>query len=230
MADMTDNYTNLSKYLNNNDYIVPDAPRSSRRMDFAVNDVIGAPPLEMVFLFESPHVTELCTGIPVTGNAGSYAMSILCPTATQSLGFWVNKHPNAKIAILNVSPVPLQKGAYRNREVLPDVNESEWTILESFRRDGKHTRPPKQAIFETLYNGLADRVKALKMARECMFITCGNFATIFGQELSTRGVLDKLANDPVCVYYPAYGAWNRKGSDERVKNLVDVIDKFRILC
>jgi hypothetical protein len=77
--------------------------------------------VELVFVFESPHVDELRTGLPVVGTAGRSALRFLGPgqPKDRSLGHFVQQSHAAgdgRIAILNVSNVPMQETAFIDDE------------------------------------------------------------------------------------------------------------------
>jgi hypothetical protein len=77
--------------------------------------------VELVFVFESPHVDELKAGLPVVGAAGKSALRFLLPdqAGDLSLGRFVQQRHAAgddRIAILNVSNVPMQAAAFLDIE------------------------------------------------------------------------------------------------------------------
>src|SRR3954454_17524089 len=86
--------------------------------------------LKLVFVFESPHVDELKTALPVAGAAGKSALRFLLPDQPRdlSLGRFVQQSHAAgddRIAILNVSNVPMQAAAFVDVEA-PELGEGDW--------------------------------------------------------------------------------------------------------
>lgn len=183
----------------------------------------GAEPLKLVFIFESPHVDELADGIPVAGRAGRSVLSHLraADVTEESLGSFVKERHNAgdsRIAILNVSTVPLQEGAFTH-SAPPCLAAEDWSLLNKVRESRARYVPARRQDVETsrvddiLLRGLQARFKALKMSADCVVVTCGLFAQRFGRALGgLHG--DKTREVP----HPSRNLWNR-ASGEKVAQL-----------
>ena len=94
--------------------------------------------VELVFVFESPHVDELRDRLPVAGAAGKSALRFLMSDQPRdlSLGRFVQQSHVAgdqRIAILNVSNVPMQAAAFVDVGA-PELEEGEWALIERVRR------------------------------------------------------------------------------------------------
>jgi hypothetical protein len=178
--------------------------------------------VELVFVFESPHVDELRTGLPVVGAAGKSALRFPLPDPPKdlSLGRFVQQSHAARddrIAILNVSNVPMQAAAFVDAEA-PDLKESEWTLIEAVRRSrarsvssmrGAQTR----AISGVLVDGLRKRLSDVATGFEGGVVSAGTFA----QRMVAAAFPDLT---PLHVPHPSFNQWNRVAN----QNLPDLID------
>ncbi len=160
-----------------------------------VGDLVlqGAGDVDLVFLLESPHTDELVSKHPVAGVAGRDALAILLgeTRGAQSLGVFVKDNldgGDARVAILNVSTVPLQERAFRSRAKIPAPPLSDWSVLDDMRDAKKAARvavnPAAQAVIAALHADLQRRMRDVPMATDCIVAVCGGFAHPFGRALS----------------------------------------------
>jgi hypothetical protein len=185
--------------------------------------------VELVFVFESPHVDELRTGLPVVGAAGKSALRFLLPgqPKDRSLGRFVQQSHAAgddRIAILNVSNVPMQEAAFVDAEA-PDLGEAEWTVIEKVRRSrarslssmrGTETR----AISEVLVDGLRHRLSGVATGSEGRVVAAGTFA----QRMVAAAYPD-LTPSPLRVPHPSFNQWNRM-ANQNLTDLIAARDRF----
>ena len=185
--------------------------------------------VELVFVFESPHVDELRTGLPVVGAAGKSALRFLLPgqPKDRSLGRFVQQSHAAgddRIAILNVSNVPMQEAAFVDAEA-PDLGEGEWTLIEKVRRSrarsvssmrGAETR----AISEVLVDGLRNRLSGVATGSEGRVVAAGTFA-----QRMVAAAFPDLTPSPLHVPHPSFNQWNRM-ANQNLPDLIDARDRF----
>lgn len=159
-----------------------------------VGDLVlqGAGDVDLVFLLESPHTDELVSKHPVAGAAGRDALAILLgqTRGTQSLGLFVKDNidaGDARVAILNVSTVPLQEKAFKPRAKICAPPLSDWNVLDDMRDAKKAARvavsPTAQAVIAALHVDLQRRMREVPMATGCIVAVCGGFAHPFGRAL-----------------------------------------------
>jgi hypothetical protein len=180
--------------------------------------------VELVFVFESPHVDELRTGLPVVGAAGKSALRFLLPDQPSdlSLGRFVRQSHAAgddRIAILNVSNVPMQAGAFVDVEA-PELEEGEWALIERVRRSRARSMSSmrgagKQAISEALVDGLRKRLSGVAPGFEGRVVAAGTLA-----QRVVAAAFPDLTPDPLHVPHPSFNQWNRLAN----KNLPALID------
>lgn len=184
---------------------------------------------QLVFVFESPHVDELRAGLPVVGAAGKSALRFLLPgqPKDRSLGCFVQQSYAAgddRIAILNVSNVPMQEAAFVDAET-PDLGEVEWTLIEKARRSrarslssmrGTGTR----AISEVLVDGLRHRLSGVATGSEGRVVAAGTFA-----QRMVASAFPDLTPTPLRVPHPSFNQWNRMANQE-LTDLIAARDRF----
>ncbi|MGL4557968.1 MAG: hypothetical protein ACRCV5_10720 [Afipia sp.] len=178
--------------------------------DFYVRDLL--PPaqtaVELLLILESPHTEEVKAGTPVVGGAGQSALDyLLGDTSGRSLGEFVDAMHAAgdyRVAIMNVSNVPLQPEAYEDGTgpLTPD----EWEVIRvvrdstAWRVDGTLT-PEANRIGSILLDGLQDRVNLLSFEPGATAVACGDLAHRFSRWLTG------LPGKPLKVYHPARNLW-----------------------
>ena len=185
---------------------------------------------DLVFVFESPHVEELKARLPVAGAAGRSALRYLLPVQPKdlSLGQFValsHQAGSERIAILNVSNVPMQAAAFVDGDP-PDLQQQDWALLEKVRRSTARSVPSMRgheprALTEDLVTALRDRLSKLAMAEGGQVVAAG----IFAQRLTAAASPDLLSN-VLKVPHPSFNQWNRPANKE-LPSLVEVRRRFR---
>ncbi|MBW9120783.1 hypothetical protein JNB63_11825 [Microbacterium trichothecenolyticum] len=182
-----------------------------------VPDLVPTEPaqIRLLFVLESPHVDELDVGRPVVGGAGKSALRFLQGVnwAGASLGeFVVGKHAlrDGRLAVMNVSTIPLQREAFARTAATPDLSPQEWKWLGvTFRNSRARTVdatgvPPADAIGGMLLDGLQERVDQLGLDAACTIVACGRFAQRYVRQLNG------LPRKPLAVPHPANNQWHPK--------------------
>lgn len=185
--------------------------------------------VELMFVFESPHVDELCAGLPVVGAAGKSAFRYLAPgqSTDMSLGRFVQERHavgDGRIAILNVSNVPMQAAAFADTEA-PELEEGEWAMIERVRvskaRSVSSMRGPgARAIAEALVNGLYERLSAVDRGVDGRVVAAGAFA-----QRMVAAALPDLSPEPLLVPHPSFNHWNRV-ANQNLPALIDLRHRF----
>lgn len=209
------------------DYVVGAYPAAH------VDDLVaqGAGTADLVFVLESPHTDELIAKHPVAGSTGRAALAILRdqPPGAESLG-GVVKHNimagDARVAILNVSTVPLQAKAFRRRTSVTAPPLNDWDVLDDMRNAKKAAHvaldPTAQAVTAALHADLQRRMRDVPMSATCTVAVCGGFAHPFGRALSlTR-------NQALIELRHPSNKWWEKSTGQWEVNLGLVSDLFRL--
>ncbi|WP_144793348.1 hypothetical protein [Microbacterium paludicola] len=197
-----------------------------------VRDLIpeDSPRIRLLFVLESPHVEELDAAAPVVGEAGKSALRFLqgARWAGQSLGeFIVHKHAagDARLAVMNVSTVPLQRHAFERTGVLPGLTPQEWHWLGfTFRRSRAKTvdatpDPRANIVGRLLLDGLQKRTESLRLDSGCTVVACGRFAQRYARQLCG------LPGAQLEVPHPANNQWHPRKKPVP-NNLVRVRELF----
>lgn len=177
--------------------------------DMYVRDLLPPPgtATQLLVILESPHMEELDAGTPVVGGAGRSALEYLLGMPGGSLGEFVDAmHAvgDYRVALMNVSNVPLQPEAYDDGAgpLTPD----EWEVIRvvrdstSWKVDGTMT-PEANRIGNVLLAGLQDRVNGTTFAPGATAVLCGDFVQRFARGLTG------LPNNPLKVYHPSRNLW-----------------------
>ena len=184
--------------------------------DFLVPDLTSGhgSPVDLVLLLESPHVDELHAQHPLAGRAGKDALAFLTGSddADRSLGEEVarrHKRGDFRVAIVNVSQVPLQRQAITTTSPLDD---KQWTAVEDLRRSRARQvqtlRAPRRQYAEYLLPDLGRRVALLGIASTTTVAAAGKFAQMFWRSLSSAPTCALLE-----VPHPARRQWTRATGD-----------------
>ena len=186
--------------------------------------------VQLVFVFESPHVDELKARVPVAGAAGKSAFRFLLPGQPKhmSLGRFVQQNHGAgddRIAILNVSNVPMQQAAFVDSEA-PDLGEREWTLIEKIRQSS--ARSPSsmrgaeaRAMSELLLAGFRHRLSDVADGFDGRVVAAGAFA----QRMVAAAIPDLLPK-PLRVPHPSFSQWHRT-ANQNSPDLLAMRDRFR---
>lgn len=179
----------------------------------------------LVFVFESPHVDELSARLPVVGAAGKSALRYLMadPPKDLSLGCFVQQRHEAgdhRIAIVNVSNVPMQAAAFVDAEK-PDLGENDWTLIDKVRRSRARSvssmrGPQARAVSEALGVGLGERLSEVPACPESRVVSAGAFA----QRMVAAALPDLTA---LHVPHPSFNQWHRVAN----QNLPDLVEARR---
>ena len=185
--------------------------------------------VELVFVFESPHVDELSAGLPVVGAAGKSALRYLRPGQQKDLGlggFVQQSHAagDGRIAILNVSNVPMQAAAFVGMEA-PELEEGEWAMIGRVRRSKARSMSSmrgagERAIAEVLVDGLCKRLLAVDLGVEGRVVAAGTFA-----QRVVAAALPDLTPEPLRVPHPSFNQWNR-AANQNLPALIDLRHRF----
>lgn len=185
--------------------------------------------VELVFVFESPHVDELKTKLPVAGAAGKSALRFLSPGQPKelSLGRFVQQSHSVgdnRIAILNVSNVPMQEAAFVDSEA-PEIGDCEWTLIERVRRSKARSLASMRgvearAISELLVKGLRHRISDVAMGSEGRVVAAGTFA----QRMVAAASPDLMPR-PLHVPHPSFSQWHRM-ANQKLPDLIALRDRF----
>ncbi len=210
------------------DYLSEDG--SGRYRQWHVPDLLPSNrAVELVFVFESPHVDELSAGLPVVGAAGKSALRYLAPGQSRdlSLGRFVQERHAAgdgRIAILNVSNVPIQTAAFVGMEA-PELEKGDWTMIGRVRRSKARSMSSvrgagEQAIAKILVDGLRKRLSAVDLGVEGRVVAAGTFA-----QRAVAAALPDLTPEPLRVPHPSFNQWFR-GANLNLPALIDVRHRF----
>lgn len=176
--------------------------------------------VKLLLILESPHSEEIKAGMPVVGGAGQSALEyLLGDTSGASLGEFVDSMHAAgdyRVAIINVSNVPLQPGAYEDGAgpLTPDEWEVIRVVREStaWRVDGTQT-PEANRIGSILLDGLQDRLDLMNFEPGATAVACGEFVQRFSRWLT--GLPAKQLN----VYHPSRNLWRHNPERDEHKDL-----------
>ncbi|KQP67825.1 hypothetical protein ASF40_20045 [Microbacterium sp. Leaf288] len=189
----------------------------------------GAGDVELVFILESPHTDELISRHPVAGMTGRNALAILRQQTrgTESLGHVVKDKIDAgdgRVAILNVSTVPLQEKAFKPRTRIAAPPLSDWGVLDDMRDASKAAHvavdPAAQAVTAALRGDLQHRMRNVPMGADCIVAVCGGFAHPFG-----RALILNAGQTLIEVRHPSNGWWLETTGQYAI-NLDIVRDRF----
>ena len=168
----------------------------------------------LVVIFESPHLDELASGLPMSGRAGRDALRFLTrqDDTTDALGPFVksvNRRNIAGIALVNVSGVPLQKTAYSDPALRPRVTDAEWDMLDKLRastpRKVSTIRPGlRKESAQLLLGGFQSRITSLGSLSGATVAVAGTFAQLYWRSIQSTPVAHLLE-----VPHPSYDQWNR---------------------
>lgn len=165
--------------------------------------------VRLLIVLESPHVDELEARRPVVGSAGRSGLEYLLSANTgESLGNYISARHNAgdwRIAIMNVSNVPLQQKAFARR-TSPTLTAAEWEVLRRVRTskakaiDGTRSAAANK-VSESILIGLQTRINRLNFEAGATVVAAGPCAQRF-----TRS-LQGLPAATLDVHHPSYGNW-----------------------
>lgn len=204
------------------DYLVGGSPSA------VVRDLLGAPgrDVEVLFLVESPHFDELDRRYPLAGITGRDALAVLESRKRNSisLGEVVKRKIDAgdsRVAIVNISTVPLQEEAFKSSQRVPTSPQIDWTPLLELREHAQDSALPwsKQAedARAVLLEDVQRRTETVQFGPGSIVAVCGNFAAMFGVtwNLPTANVLR--------LPHPSFGHWRRVKPNTSMAANVDTV-------
>jgi hypothetical protein len=211
-------------------YLQEDGSGSYRR--YRVPDLVpqAGAATELLIVLESPHIDELRTGVPASGGTGRAALKFLSPTGTriEALGHLVASRQaegDFRIAILNVSPVPLQNSAFAKHEAPHDLTIDDWRVIAEIQRsqasdiaDLKSTRA--QSVSQFFIQRLQSRISSLDLS-SAMIVIAGTFV-----QRTWPLILTPRAQSTLRIPHPSNGWWTRTERPEYIRNLAELKIRF----
>lgn len=200
--------------------------------DFRVPDVVhlASTAIEVLILLESPHIDELARGLPISGQAGMDALRFLksAVSTSEALGPFVESihaKGDGRVAIMNVSEVPLQANAFAHQASSPGLARADWDLLERVR-DRKAKRVDEIRDVKTrdtsalLSPGLKARLGALCLAPGATVVPAGGFAQRYWNSISLVPIVTVLP-----VLHPSRRLWDQ-ASGQHLQNLLELRKRF----
>lgn len=186
---------------------------------YYVNDIVPKDKsmTKYIFVFESPHKTEIETKIPVSGATGKYILNKigLSNENFSNFGAYVLDKQNA--AILNVSNSPLQKIKLDRRNMC-ELEKLKF-IRKNYKSLLKHRDCSINEMEEKLVKHMRNRLNAIcDYNNETTIIICGKFAETYFQK----------AMPNIKYYYmphPSRNGWSNL-CDCQKKLLLELKDKL----
>ncbi|SFR84276.1 hypothetical protein SAMN05428970_2960 [Agromyces sp. CF514] len=131
---------------------------------------------------------------------------------------------DARVAILNVSTVPLQEKAFKPKTKIAAPPLNDWSVLVDMRDAKRAARvavdPAAQAVIAALHADLQRRLRGVPMGADCVVAVCGGFAHPFGRALSLASRQTLIE-----VRHPSNGWW-LETTGQFATNLGVVRDRF----
>lgn len=173
--------------------------------DIIPNDISN---VRYIFIFESPHNTEIKTKIPVSGKTGKILLSKIRPydDENDSFGAFIRKRikKTKDTVIMNVSNVALQKISEDQR---PEKRLEKYAkVRKLYKSAFKHQKKIQDCIGKIEQDILDDFSKRLQVIldknSEAEIIVCGKFAENYFNQL-------KEEKKYIFMPHPAQrGGWN----------------------
>lgn len=186
---------------------------------YYVNDIVPKDKsmTKCIFVFESPHKTEIETKIPVSGSTGKYILNKigLSNENFSNFGAYVLDKQNA--AILNVSNSPLQKIKLDRRNMC-ELEKLKF-IRKNYKSLLKHRDCSINEMEEKLVKHIRNRLNAIcDYNNETTIIICGKFAETYFQKA--------MPNIKYCYMpHPSRNGWSNL-CDCQKKLLLELKDKL----
>lgn len=211
-------------------YLLPSHPSTGNT--FEIPDLVfdSATPIELMIVLESPHHAELASRTPMTGLAGSLAFQFLTSSTTlgPALGPVVKSlhmKGDGRIAIINVSQVPLQRSAFDGFTTVPAITTSDWDSLAKLRTRRAHKVESvrdheSHRLGMLLVNDLQMRVSKVTLSPNALVAVAGAFAQRHWQSLTKPP-----AGSVLHVPHPSMGHWG-SAQGQNLANLVQVRQHF----
>ena len=204
-------------------------------VSYGVHDLVPSnhEVLDLLLLVESPHIDELRTGIPMSGEAGQSALRFLLPADTppEALGpFNATLHAmgDARVGIRNASQIPLQLAAYKGDRSRHAVAHLDWDSLNHMRTnradhvdDSADQRAQANSRF--LLPSLRLRLSRVQFSTRALMVPAGQFAQRHRNSLATRSQVTTLP-----VPHASNGWWTRATAKQDLDNLTDLKRLFEL--
>lgn len=193
--------------------ILKEGAKLEKQSKYFVEDIIpdDVIMIKYIFIFESPHNTEVQKGIPVSGKTGESLLKKIKPGDKENRSFGeLVKYRVKDTVILNVSNVPLQKvkGDKRSEECLQKYDKVRKTYKYAFRHRKKLQRNIGK-IERDLLDSLSKRLKnVLDKNKDVKIIVCGDFAKVYFTHL-------KLKMETIFMPHPARRGWNDLNQEQK---------------
>lgn len=169
--------------------------------------------IKYIFVFESPHTTEVNKKIPLSGKTGMYVMNKLCICDKDNTSFgeyvYSKKDTIGDIAIVNVCNIPLQSSRSFNyskkfSDALTFVRNNHRS-LRNHRLSNSNIRKIKE-IEEQICNSFKANESIFKNADN--IVVCGKFA---------KSYFNKLFSDLKYKYlsHPSRNHWDNQNDTIR---------------
>lgn len=177
---------------------------------YSVKDLIPTD-ARFLFILESPHKEELKNGIPVAGSSGKMMTKIIFgESMSEPIGLLVSSRIGrseeqklSQIALLNVSPIPMQAAAYSAADQAKHIKFL--SILEKIRVNlsANYRDPDWNYVRDLIRTDFGIRLAAL-LHRELCIIPCGKFAS---HHYFDSGILGKKWSEISGVPHPSRNQW-----------------------
>ncbi|WP_157002149.1 hypothetical protein [Agromyces laixinhei] len=186
---------------------------------------------ELLLVLESPHIDELRNGIPVSGGTGQAALKFLLPAGfpPEALGpFVATRHANNdfRIAILNVSPVPLQRKAFAGHRSPPKLAPDDWAVMAEIQKSQAKEVADLGSVGAQTANmllapGLQSRIGRMTLSPRALIFTAGTFV-----QRTWTLLLSPPSRSTLPIPHPSMGWWTRTERAEHILNLAELRTQF----
>jgi hypothetical protein len=201
---------------------------------FVVPDLVSSTDeVALLLILESPHVDELRTGIPLSGDAGQAALTVLEPVGgpPEALGPSIaRRHAlgDASVGIMNVSRVPLQSAAFSRHRSRAAVAHLDWHLLRRVRSSAKARiddiiDSPVRVASRLLLPSLQHRIGRVRFSTQATVVPAGKFAQQYWNSLVNRPSVAALP-----IPHPSNGWWTRATATQDIDNLAEVRRLFEL--
>lgn len=190
--------------------------------------------VELLLVLESPHTDELRNGVPLAGDAGQRALRFLSPNGAppEALGPYIaTRHAagDTRIALVNASPLPLQRSAFSRHRNPPKLSPHDFELLEVVRSSQTSTIGGLQtlahrSVNEAILAQLEHRLAALNIAPTALIGFAGKFT-----HRTWASATIALPGYTVLVPHPSNGWWTRTTKAQERNDLATIATKFAAL-
>ncbi|MDO6655754.1 uracil-DNA glycosylase family protein [Anaerobacillus sp. 1_MG-2023] len=200
---------------------------------YEVSEVM-TPKSKLIFILESPHVSEVENGVPVAGPSGAtMSKKLFGPEYSHPLGLLLKKHQEESmerpsldvVGLLNVCNIPMQSKPYAESD--RNANSELLEHLSKIRTSNQKT-PYKDnellAVQQLILEKFRNRLKAISN-RELTIIPCGRFAQKFFQLANVSSEKWTVIMD---VPHPSYNSWSRERYQDAISNVLNEFNRHKI--